>query len=176
MIAMYLAVMAKVRLEGVCLNDIGPVIETEGLNGIADYVGRPLTQSTQAELARDLPGMSPGFRKVPQSRWLEEAKRRSIRREGRLDLTYDPELRQRLQLPAASTPADFWPAFDALDRLPLALIRGENSNILSGKTAALMREKRPDMVFANVPDRGHVPYLDEPTSLAAIQKWLKKCA
>ena len=29
------------------------------------------------------------------------------------------------------------------------------------------------MVFAEVPDRAHVPFLDEPESLAAIHTWLE---
>jgi hypothetical protein len=35
-----------------------------------------------------------------------------------------------------------------------------------------MRRRRPDMVFADVPGRGHVPFLDEPEALAALETWL----
>ena len=31
-----------------------------------------------------------------------------------------------------------------------------------------MRERRPDLIVAEVPDRGHVPFLDEPEALAAL--------
>jgi pimeloyl-ACP methyl ester carboxylesterase len=54
----------------------------------------------------------------------------------------------------------------------MALIRGANSNLLTAGTAAKMQARRPDMIFAEVPDRGHVPFLDEPEALAAIHAWI----
>ena len=69
-------------------------------------------------------------------------------------------------------PADLWPLFAALDGLPVALIRGANSDLLSAAAAAEMRRRRPDMIFAEVPGRGHIPFLDEPEALAAIDAWL----
>ena len=33
--------------------------------------------------------------------------------------------------------------------------------------------RRPDLITATVPDRGHVPFLDEPESLAALRSFLK---
>jgi hypothetical protein len=35
-----------------------------------------------------------------------------------------------------------------------------------------MQARRPDMIVAEVPGRGHVPFLDEPEALAAIREWL----
>ena len=55
----------------------------------------------------------------------------------------------------------------------LALIRGANPDLLSAETAAEMRRRRPDMIFADVPGRAHVPFLDEPESLEAIRAWLE---
>ena len=60
-----------------------------------------------------------------------------------------------------------------LHRLPLAALRGANSDLLSAETFAEMQRRRPDMIAAEVPDRGHVPFLDEPQSVAALQSWLK---
>jgi hypothetical protein len=39
-----------------------------------------------------------------------------------------------------------------------------------------MRRRRPDMAFADVADRGHVPFLDEPEALAVIETVLEKSA
>mgnify|MGYP006195995505 CR=1 FL=1 len=61
---------------------------------------------------------------------------------------------------------------DLLAGLPIALIRGANSDLLSEETAAQMRARRPDMIFAQVPDRAHIPFLDEPESLAALRTFL----
>jgi hypothetical protein len=37
-----------------------------------------------------------------------------------------------------------------------------------------MARRRPDLILAEVPDRGHVPFLDEPLAVAAVQQWLGK--
>ena len=68
---------------------------------------------------------------------------------------------------------DLWPLFDALDGLPLCVIRGANSDLLSPKTLQKMFEKHSDMIMTEVPDRGHIPFLDEPESLEALRRWIK---
>ena len=68
--------------------------------------------------------------------------------------------------------ADAWPLFDALAGLPVALIRGANTDLLSVETAKEMRRRRPDMIYAEVPGRAHVPFLDEPENLAAVAAFL----
>lgn len=67
---------------------------------------------------------------------------------------------------------DLWPLFDAMSGLPLACIRGANSDLLSPETFAEMKRRRPDMIAVDVPDRGHIPFLDEPESLNALRRWL----
>ena len=61
---------------------------------------------------------------------------------------------------------------DALEGLPLALLRGANSDLLTRETTAEMERRRPDMLSVEVQGRGHVPFLDEPESLLTIKAWL----
>ena len=91
-------------------------------------------------------------------------------------ITYDPALRGAFLAAFQGEPVDLWPLFDACADLPLALIRGASSDLLSEETAAEMRRRRPDMVFADVPGRAHIPFLDEPESLVAIRDWLGRLA
>jgi hypothetical protein len=35
---------------------------------------------------------------------------------------------------------------------------------------------RPDLIFANVPDRAHIPFLDEPESVSVLHQFLKAVA
>lgn len=91
-----------------------------------------------------------------------------------LEITYDPGLRAPIE--AGGDVPDLWPVFDALAGKPLGLIRGAGSNLLTAQTAAKMQARRPDMVFAEVPDRGHVPFLDEPEAVSAICAWMEKFA
>lgn len=175
LIAMVLAATAKDRLIGVALNDIGPVIDPAGLEVIKDYVGRRPAQKTIAELAEARATfLAPGFQNIPPERWLAEATRHYRETPQGLALNYDPRLRDAVLAAGAQPAPDLWPLFDAMDGLPLALIRGANSDLLSPETTQEMRKRRPDMVFAEVPDRGHIPFLDEPEALTALRIWIGK--
>ncbi|PPB82291.1 pimeloyl-ACP methyl ester carboxylesterase [Albidovulum inexpectatum] len=173
LIGMALAAGAHGRMAGLCLNDIGPVIERAGLERIKDYVGRNPAARSLDEIARKLPAAMPEFRNVPPERWRAFAERQYEETPQGLRIRYDPELRQSFLQAFSAPPADLWPLFDACAGLPLALIRGANSDLLSPETVAAMRARRPDMIVAEVPDRGHVPFLDEPEALAAIDAWLE---
>ena len=176
LIGMLVAAMAKDRMLGLCLNDVGPEIHRPGLERIMDYVGRNPRARTHAELAAALPGYMPGFAKVPASRWLEEARLHYTETPEGLRITYDPALRDSFLAAFQGPPVDLWPLFDACAGLPLALIRGANSDLLSATTTAEMHRRRPDMILAEVPDRAHIPFLDEPQAVAAICAFLAACA
>lgn len=173
LISMGLASACKHRLRGVFLNDIGPVLEPAGLDYIMGFLGRRPKWNTIAEAAAALPYASPSFANVPPERWLAEANHRWIEKPDGLYLRYDPQLRSAVEATRHGKALDMWPWFDALQDLPLGLTRGANSNLLSGETVAEMRRRRPDMIFAEVADRGHVPFLDEPESLNALSEFLK---
>ncbi len=171
LIAMLLAATVKDRLAGVCLNDIGPEIDPAGLAVIADYVGRTPAERTHAEAVAARATLMAGFVGVPESRWREEVEKHYTEGDAGLSINYDPALRQAVAAGGAEPAPDLWPWFDALDGLPLACIRGANSDLLSPSTLAEMRRRRPDMIVAEVADRGHVPFLDEPEALEAIAAW-----
>ena len=175
LIAMYLALTARNRIAGVLLNDIGPVLEPEGLDLIFDYLGKQPGHGNLDEYVEDLATRSKGFAGVRRERWEELARSTVIKTSSGLRINYDPRLRDAV-LGQSMDAFDPWAWFRALDQLPTALVRGANSELLSRETASRMRELRPDMVFAEVPDRGHVPFLDEPESIAAVRQWLERCA
>jgi len=175
LVGMVLAATAKDRLLGVALNDVGPVIEAKGLGVIAGYLGRRPVQKTWAEVAAARAAQWTGFRDVPPDRWLHEVRNHYEETPEGLQLRYDPRLREAFLPPEDGEFPALWPFFDALDGLPVAVIRGETSDILSRATLAEMERRRPDMIVANVPGRGHVPFLDEPESLEALRDWLALC-
>lgn len=173
MIGMYLAKTIPERVLGLALNDIGPVLERKGLEKIFGHLGRKPTAKTYEDLANALPSYNPGFENVPHERWLTEAKRHYTQEPSGLKITYDPGLRESFLAAFEGPSPDLWPYFDACIGLPLALIRGANSDLLSLETAGEMRRRAPDMLYANVPDRAHIPFLDEPESISAIKTWLE---
>ena len=179
LVAMVMAAMARDRIAGVIFNDIGPEVMPEGLAYIMDYLGKPPKAKSLDEAAAAFPRhYAPAFRNVPDATWAAMARRLFREEAGGLVNRYDPGLREAVApafAPDAVAP-DLWPLFDALAGAPLGLIRGEGSNILSAGTAAEMCRRRPDMAFAELAERGHVPFLDEPEAVAVIETVLEKSA
>ena len=173
-IAMVLAAVIKDRLLGVAMNDIGPAIELGGLEIIKDYVGRNPAVKTLKEAAEKRPAFAKEFANVPASRWMEETERLYTETQDGLVINYDPKLRDAVLASAEALAPDLWPYFDALEGLPVACIRGANSDLLSQETLDEMLHRRPDMIAANVPDRAHIPFLDEPESLDVLNRWLEQ--
>ncbi len=172
--AMGLAAAQPDAVLGVALNDVGPVIETKGLEPIMAILGRNPGSKTHEDAAAAMEATIPGFANMPEGRWLAEARLHYRATEDGLEITYDPKLRDAI-LPTFEAPApDLWPYFDALAGKPLAVIWGENSDLLVESTVREMQARRPDLILGKVPDRAHIPFLDEPEAVAALTAWVEQ--
>ncbi|WP_419738991.1 alpha/beta fold hydrolase [Ruegeria sp.] len=171
MVAMTLATLQPNRLAGVILNDVGPVIEPSGISRIMDYLGVAPTSKTYDEAAAVLKAvMEPHFPGVPLEIWRIQAENQYQETTEGLALRYDPALRTALmEQAAAGAVPDLWPFFEALQGIPTGVLRGANSDILSQETLKQMQSRHPGLITAEIPDRGHVPFLDEPQSLTVIR-------
>ncbi|UWR23246.1 alpha/beta fold hydrolase [Sulfitobacter sp. S190] len=170
--AMGLAMGAKDRLLGVALNDIGPDIDEEGMAFIRSYIGRDPAARTHEEAAAAMARAFPQFTDLPPGRWLAEARKHYTQTADGLRITYDRHLRDAILATEDQAMPDLWPYFDALSGLPLALIWGENSNLLVADTVHEMQRRRPDMILGRVPGRGHIPFLDEEPAREALHAWI----
>lgn len=173
LIGLLLAAVAHDRLLGLCLNDVGPVIERAGLERIFDYVGRNPSAKTYAAVAERMAALNPGFTDVPEGRWLSDAQKFYLQTETGLQIRYDPALRDAFLAAFEGETPDLWPLWEATAGFPVALIRGANSDLLSHEVYAEMQRRRPDGVYAEVPGRAHVPWLDEAESLAVVRAWVE---
>jgi len=173
-IAMLMAATVKDRLQAVLLNDIGPVIEPVGLDVIKDYIARPPAGRRYDDVAEALAQtQAKAFPGVSKDRWRTCAERWFRETDDGMALRYDPRLRDAVLAAEQGPTPDLWPLFDALDGIPTAVLRGRNSDLLSPRTLTEMTRRRPDLIAAEVPDRGHVPFLDEDISIATIRTLLK---
>ncbi len=178
LIAMLLGGTAPGRLAGAILNDIGPELVPGGLDRIMDYVGRRPKYRSYDEAADGLAALNAAqFPGVPQARWRLHAENIWEEREGeRLALRYDARLRGALEAAGALPAPDLWPLFEALAALPLTVLHGANSDLLSAGILAQMQARAPRMRAHTVPDRGHVPFLDEGAALDGILSHLRDYA
>ena len=165
------------RIAAAALNDIGPVVESQGLEKIRTYVGQGRSFPTWMHAARSLADTHgeahPAF---TLDDWLAMAKRNLvIGSNGRIVFDYDMKLAEpMLEADDSAVPPDLWPGFDALCDKPLLLIRGALSNLLSEETFAEMQRRAEDVEAITVTQTGHAPTLMEPEVLAAIDHLLAK--
>lgn len=171
-IGMGLAMAVPDRILGLALNDIGPTIEPKGLEVIMGYLGLPPIWRDLDAAARARSGVMAGFDNVPDTRWREEVDKFYVQTPTGLENRYDPKLRDAVAASMDNLAPDLWPVFDAMRDIPLAAIRGANSDLLSAQTLTEMHQRRPRMRCATIPDRGHVPFLDEPGAVAVLRDWV----
>jgi pimeloyl-ACP methyl ester carboxylesterase len=175
-LTMLLAAAQRAMISAAILNDIGPVIEIDGLMRIKGYVGKlpqPDSFEDGARILQDLFAVQ--FPRLTREDWLTGA-RRGWRRsgDGRLVPTYDTRLAQTLTDIDPQKPVpDMWEAFEALADIPLMAIRGANSDLLSARTLRQMQDRHPGLRAIEIPDQGHPPLLGKPGLMAEIAAFLE---
>ena len=176
-LTMLLSTVRPTVIAGAVLNDIGPVIEAKGLVRIKSYVGKlppPKDFEEGAEVLRRL--FDAQFPKLDNDAWLAASRRTWQERDGRLVTTYDVRLAKTLEGIDLERPLpSLWKEFDALRAIPLMVIRGANSDVLSDETVTAMRERRSAIATALVADQGHAPLLAERDIIARIAAFVGDC-
>jgi len=173
---MILATMAPGRIAAAILNDIGPVVDPKGVARIASYVGKSgpfdswdeMTAAAKAAQGPLFPGRDDAFWR----RFVHRVARE--RADGKVEFAYDPKIATTFATPPSSPPPSMIPLFEALARVPVLVIRGADSDILSRDGLAAMKQIKPDLAVIEVPGIGHAPTLDEPEARTAIEQFLAK--
>jgi pimeloyl-ACP methyl ester carboxylesterase len=171
LISMVLSAAQPSLLGAVVLNDIGPVIEPEGLARIAGYVGRVPVPKTWADAARivgDL--MARDFPKPSDNDHAAVARQLFNEKNGKPVSGYDPKLARSLSIFDGAMPK-LWPQFEAMKRIPVLVLRGANSDLLSEATVKEMEQRHPKLSTYTVPDEGHAPLLHDAASIAAVESF-----
>ena len=175
LIAMAMSAQRPERIAGVVINDIGPEINPAGLARVQEYTGRIPPVKTWEEAARQakeiygqwLPGLSDDdWRKMAWRGYRENA-------EGIPTLDIDSNIGEAVRN-VGPQKGDPWELFDTLKNTPVLLLWGLMSDILTEDIVDKMKARKEDLEVVSVPDRGHVPLLDEPECLAAIDSFLQR--
>jgi pimeloyl-ACP methyl ester carboxylesterase len=169
LVAMVMAATQPTTLGPVVMNDIGPVIEWKGLARISAYAGRiPLPGSWReaAKLVRDMSVRA--FPAVPEADWEPIARQWFNERNGLPAPGYDNEIARSLSVLDGPMP-ELWAQYEAMRHVPVLVLRGENSDILSEKTMTEMVRRHPDAAALTVPGQGHAPMLRDHVTNDAIK-------
>ena len=144
---------------------------------LRNYVGQSGPFDSWSAAAAAVKAQGPGlFPEFEDADWLAMARRTCIEADdGRIIFNYDPAISEGVkESNPDAVPPQLWALFENLYSVPVLLIRGEDSDILSQETAEHMAKRHPDFVHVNIPERGHAPLLTEPASLTAIRSFLDK--
>jgi pimeloyl-ACP methyl ester carboxylesterase len=174
LISMALAAARPALPRGVVLNDIGPVIESQGLVRIRGYVGKLPSPRTYADAGEILKGLfKTQFPRSIDEEWQILARTTWKEANGRLVPDYDPALRKTLEaLDLEKPPAPLWFLFAGLKGIPVMVLRGGNSDLLSADTLQAMAAAHPDLEAVTVPDQGHVPALRGRDMIERIKRFV----
>jgi len=157
--------MRPTLLKSVVLNDVGPVLEGEGLAHIKSYLTRapkPATMADAVAVQRTAHGAA--FPALSDEDWTRFTAAIYREQSGRPESDFDPALLKTIKGFDLNRPIpDIWPQFEGLCGVPLLAIRGENSKLLSPATLAEMARRHGDCETVTVDGQGHPPMLETGT-------------
>ena len=174
LMTMLMAAAKPGRIAALVMNDIGPEIDPSGIERIGTYVGQGGSYPTWIHAARSLGDVhGNSFPDYTLDKWLEMAKRTLVvSQNGRISYDYDMAIAEPFKQAGNAAPPNLWLAYEALKNVPMVLVRGELSDLLTPETVAQMGARNPAMTTVTVPRVGHAPTLDEPEAFAAIDALL----
>jgi len=178
LIGLSVAAVAPQRIRSLGLNDIGPEIDPRGLTRIAAYVAAvPASFETFETAVAWGRAQYPWLLTLPAD-GAGDYMRWAVRRgtDGAWRLKWDPAIgRAATPDPGVLAAAQqiWWEAFARL-RVPVLLVRGAESDVLSAETADRMARLQPDLVRVDVARVGHAPTLTEAAVLATLDRFYEK--
>lgn len=163
------------RVAGVVLNDAGPELDLVGLLRIGGYAGKlpPVTSWAEAAAQARLIHQA-ALPDLTEAQWLVYARRNYRENASGVPVPdLDPQIATAFKTPPTG-PLQMWPLYAAIKAVPMLVLRGALSDLLSAATVERMVREKPDLEHVTVPNRGHTPILDEPECLQAIDAFLTR--
>jgi pimeloyl-ACP methyl ester carboxylesterase len=168
-----MALMAPGAIAGAVLNDAGPRLEAEGLRAIRAAVGRAGPFADWAAAIDHVAALNaPTFPALGRADFERIARAHFTESAAGIVIDYDPRLAEALALLDLDQPLpELWDAFSALSPVPLMVIRGSHSLLLSAETVAAMAAAHPSLKVIEVAGQGHAPLLETADLPAAIARF-----
>jgi pimeloyl-ACP methyl ester carboxylesterase len=175
LIGLSLAGQPNAPIGRLILNDIGPTMQLDALQRIAEYVGKSEHFDSLEQATEYVRSISAGFGLRTAQQW-RELTESVMRFEGsQWGFHYDPGIAQNLADTSAETnalaQAKLWELYDAV-RGPVLVVRGTESDLLSAATAAEMAARGPRAQVVEVPGVGHAPMFFEADQIAIVRRFL----
>jgi cobalt-zinc-cadmium efflux system protein len=160
LIGMVYASMPNSPIRRMLINDVGPRIEPEAIKRLASYVGQPFGFSNRADALQRLNEICASFGSHTPEEWEIYNGPMLVQKDGLWVMHYDPDI----SVPFASVnpimakagEMAMWHAFKQI-HIPMLIVRGGDSDLLSAKTVAEMCKVNPYIRSIEIPGVGHAP-------------------
>jgi len=172
LLGIVMAAQAKSPIRRLVVNDVGPQLGAAALARIGTYIGQDPTFATFAEIETYLRQISAPFGPLDDAQW-QYITQTNVRErpDGRWGLAYDPGI--AVPFRKAAAPPDLWPLWDAI-RCPVLVLRGAQSDLLSGTVAAEMAARGPKPRVIEFEGVGHAPMLLDPAQFRPVVDFLRQ--
>ena len=158
------------------LNDFGARVSAAALRRIGGYLGRTWKFSTLAELEHHLRDALAPFGQLSEAEWHHLTSHSAVPDgEGGFRFHYDPAIGTRFAIPIWLDVV-LWQLWDRIE-CPVLVLRGEDSDLLSAETVALMLKRGAAAEAGRVkavelPGCGHAPALMDAAQIGVVRSFL----
>ena len=163
-------------LDSLLLNDVGPHVEPASLARIGQYVGEDVSFDGFDDAVAYVQATCASFGNHTTDQWRDLTRHVYIEQSGRWIKNYDlaiasafgqvsPEM-------AAHAETMLWAAFASL-KIPVQIIRGQQSDLLSEQTCHKMLQTQPLARLSQIQGVGHAPTLMDRDQIAIVTDFLK---
>ncbi len=176
-VGMLMAAFFRDRLAGLFLNDVGPELDTSRFTPYTELSRGSRRICLVGEAVANLKSNNSGFESLTADEWQAFAQRIFKSVDGLPQADYDLALAQTfpsVEDISAGRVATLWELFSSIEGLPVSVVRGEHSDLLSSATVEAMKQKNAELDATTIPKRGHAPFLDEALAKEALLRWLAR--
>ncbi len=174
LIGMVYAAMPNSPIRRMLINDVGPRIEPEAIKRLGSYVGQPFAFANREDALTRLNEICASFGEHTPQEWETYNGPMLIQKEGKWIMHYDPDV----SVPFASVnpimakagEMAMWHAFKQI-HIPMLIVRGGNSDLLSAATVAEMCKVNPYARSIEIPNVGHAPAFVKPEQIALAKEF-----
>ncbi|MBU3622452.1 alpha/beta fold hydrolase [Polynucleobacter sp. AP-Latsch-80-C2] len=174
LIGIVYAAMPNSPIRRMLINDVGPRIEPQAIARLGSYVGQPFAYTNRTDALEKLNQICATFGDHLPHEWETYNGPMLIEREGRWIMHYDPDI----SVPFASVnpimakagEMAMWHAFKQI-HIPMLIVRGGQSDLLSAATVAEMCKVNPYARSIEIPNVGHAPAFVKSEQIALAKEF-----
>ena len=174
-LAMILGVTHPALLSAVILNDVGPELALNGLMRLKQSLSTNMPNQSWQQATATLKKIArTSFPTLSDEEWQWLAKATYRDQDGMPKSDFDANILKPLNsLKNTSELPSLWPQFRSLNHVPVFVLRGALSDILTECTLQRMMTEHPDCTSHTVLQQGHAPLFSNQASLQPVLDFIK---